>query len=52
MSTSYCHLNEKLLMEKPYPPPENPHKIIKCMEQMDADAVDLMTKKYFQCCLI
>lgn len=46
MSTSYCHLNEKLLLEKPYPPPANPHKIISVVENLDEAVVHSMTKKY------
>ncbi|XP_063632522.1 fatty acyl-CoA reductase 1-like [Cydia splendana] len=35
ISTAYCHPHEKLLEEKPYSPPANPHKIIQIMEWMD-----------------
>lgn len=45
ISTSYCHLHEKVLLEKPYDPPANPHDIIKCVEWMDEDLVNSMTKK-------
>ncbi|EAT34078.1 AAEL013648-PA [Aedes aegypti] len=45
VSTSYCHLNEKLLMEKPYPPPADPHKVIKAVEWLEDDIVDGITKK-------
>lgn len=45
VSTSYCHLHEKLLLEKPYPPPADPHKIIKCVEWLDDDVVNAMTDK-------
>jgi fatty acyl-CoA reductase len=45
ISTAYCHLEEKLLGEKPYPPPADPHKIIKCVEWMDDDVVEAMTDK-------
>ncbi|XP_026472331.1 putative fatty acyl-CoA reductase CG5065 [Ctenocephalides felis] len=45
VSTSYCHLHEKVLLEKPYDPPANPHDIIKCVEWMDEDLVNSMTKK-------
>ncbi|XP_043483087.1 putative fatty acyl-CoA reductase CG5065 [Leptopilina heterotoma] len=45
ISTAYCHLEEKLLGEKSYPPPSNPHKIIKCVEWMDDDVVEAMTDK-------
>ncbi|XP_012344100.1 putative fatty acyl-CoA reductase CG5065 isoform X1 [Apis florea] len=45
ISTAYCHLEEKVLGEKPYPPPGNPHKIIKCVEWMDDEVVEAMTGK-------
>ncbi|CAG9576933.1 unnamed protein product [Danaus chrysippus] len=43
ISTAYCHLHEKLLEEKPYPPPADPHKIIEAMEWMTDDAVSTIT---------
>ncbi|XP_055536616.1 putative fatty acyl-CoA reductase CG5065 [Wyeomyia smithii] len=45
VSTSYCHLNEKLLMEKPYSPPANPHKVIKGIEWLEDNVVEGMTRK-------
>ncbi|KAL7291031.1 hypothetical protein TKK_0015169 [Trichogramma kaykai] len=45
ISTAYCHLEEKVLREKPYPPPADPHKIIKCVEWMEDDVVEAMTDK-------
>ncbi|XP_063978990.1 putative fatty acyl-CoA reductase CG5065 [Diachasmimorpha longicaudata] len=45
ISTAYCHLEEKVLQEKPYPPPADPHKIIKCVEWMEDDVVEAMTDK-------
>lgn len=45
MSTSYCHLNEKMLLEKPYAPPADPHKIIGVVEALDEAVVHSMTKK-------
>ncbi|KAJ8687687.1 hypothetical protein QAD02_023481, partial [Eretmocerus hayati] len=45
ISTAYCHLEEKVLGEKPYPPPSDPHKIIKCVEWMEDDVVEAMTDK-------
>ncbi|XP_046616963.1 putative fatty acyl-CoA reductase CG5065 [Neodiprion virginianus] len=45
ISTAYCHLEEKLLGEKPYPPPADPHKVIKCVEWMEDDVVEAMTDK-------
>lgn len=45
ISTAYCHLEEKLLEEKPYAPPADPHKIITCVEWMDEDVVEAITDK-------
>ncbi|XP_076754542.1 putative fatty acyl-CoA reductase CG5065 isoform X2 [Xylocopa sonorina] len=45
ISTAYCHLKEKILEEKPYPPPTDPHKLIKCVEWMDDTVVEAMTDK-------
>ncbi|XP_012529911.1 putative fatty acyl-CoA reductase CG5065 isoform X2 [Monomorium pharaonis] len=45
ISTAYCHLEEKILREKPYPPPADPHQVIKCVEWMDDDVVEAMTDK-------
>lgn len=45
MSTAYCHLHESFLLEKPYDPPADPHKIIKSVELLHEDEVELMAKK-------
>lgn len=45
ISTSYCHLDQKLLEEKLYPPPADPHNVIKCIEWMDDEIVDIITDK-------
>lgn len=45
MSTSYCHLHESFLLEKPYDPPADPHKIIKSVELLHEDEVEMMSKK-------
>ncbi|GAB0090386.1 Fatty acyl-CoA reductase [Sergentomyia squamirostris] len=45
VSTAYCHLHEKHLLEKPYDPPANPHKIINVVEWLDESTVDAMTEK-------
>ncbi|XP_046383096.1 fatty acyl-CoA reductase 1 [Ischnura elegans] len=44
VSTAYCHLEQKILFEKPYPPPADPHKIIKCMELLEDNIAESMTK--------
>lgn len=45
MSTSYCHLHESFLLEKPYEPPADPYKIIKSVELLKEEEVELMAKK-------
>nr|ARD71193.1 fatty acyl reductase [Spodoptera exigua] len=45
ISTAYCHLHEKLLEEKPYPPPADPHQIIQAVEWMDEETIANMTPK-------
>jgi fatty acyl-CoA reductase len=45
ISTAYCHLNERVLREKLYPSPADPHKIIKCVEMLEEDVINTMTKK-------
>ncbi|XP_041971165.1 putative fatty acyl-CoA reductase CG5065 [Aricia agestis] len=45
VSTAYCHLHEKLLEERPYPPPADPHKVIDAMEWMDEETVATITPK-------
>ncbi|XP_066144968.1 putative fatty acyl-CoA reductase CG5065 [Euwallacea fornicatus] len=43
VSTAYCHLNERILYEKPYPPPADPHKVIKTVEWLNEDIIGAMT---------
>lgn len=45
MSTAYCHLHENFLLEKPYDPPTDPHKIIKSIELLDTEDVELLATK-------
>ncbi|GLH03062.1 Fatty acyl-CoA reductase [Gryllus bimaculatus] len=45
ISTAYCHLKEKVLYEKPYPPPADPHSIIYLVENTPEDVLESMTKK-------
>lgn len=47
MSTAYCHLNEKILYEKAYPPPASPIHVIKACEWMSDEILDSVTDKYF-----
>ncbi|XP_025834144.1 fatty acyl-CoA reductase 1-like isoform X2 [Agrilus planipennis] len=50
VSTAYCHLNERVLYEKSYPPPANPHYIIKAVEWMDEEIVTSITDKLLGNC--
>lgn len=45
VSTAYCHLNEKVLHEKAYPPPADPHKVIRAMELLEDELVNMISKK-------
>ncbi|KAK6633631.1 hypothetical protein RUM43_001220 [Polyplax serrata] len=45
MSTAYCHLEEKILEERSYPPLCNPHDLIKSMEWMEDDVAETLTQK-------
>ncbi|VVC37652.1 Male sterility, NAD-binding,NAD(P)-binding domain,Fatty acyl-CoA reductase, C-terminal [Cinara cedri] len=45
VSTSYCHLDEKVLFEKAYPPPVDPHKIIQIMELLEEPFVESIAKQ-------
>lgn len=35
-----------MLLEKPYPPPTDPHNLVKAIEWLDDDVVSAMTEKY------
>ncbi|XP_023014773.2 putative fatty acyl-CoA reductase CG5065 [Leptinotarsa decemlineata] len=45
LSTAYCHLHERVLYEKVYPPPADPHHVIKTVEWMSDDVIDSITPK-------
>ncbi|XP_050526791.1 putative fatty acyl-CoA reductase CG5065 [Daktulosphaira vitifoliae] len=45
ISTAYCHPNEKVLLEKAYSPPDDPHKMIKVIETLDEGSVDYTSKR-------
>ncbi|EFA05233.2 putative fatty acyl-CoA reductase CG5065 [Tribolium castaneum] len=45
LSTAYCHLHERVLYEKAYPPPTSPHHVIKACEWLDEKALDTITDK-------
>lgn len=42
VSTAYAYLNEAFLLEKPYAPPADPHKIIKSVELLSEDEIENM----------
>ncbi|KAK4873985.1 hypothetical protein RN001_013345 [Aquatica leii] len=44
-STAYCHLHEKVLYEKAYLPPADPHMIIKLVEWIDEKITDSITEQ-------
>ncbi|KAG5888820.1 hypothetical protein JTB14_016022 [Gonioctena quinquepunctata] len=45
LSTAYCHLHERVLYEKVYPPPADPHHVIKTVEWMEDEIIDSITPK-------
>lgn len=45
VSTAYAFLKEKLLEERAYPPPADPHETIKTVEWMASDIVESITDK-------
>ncbi|ENN78884.1 hypothetical protein YQE_04673, partial [Dendroctonus ponderosae] len=50
VSTAYCHLSERILYERPYAPPADPHKVIQTAEWLSDDVMETITPKpiYFQ----
>uniref|UniRef100_A0A0A9WQG7 Fatty acyl-CoA reductase n=1 Tax=Lygus hesperus TaxID=30085 RepID=A0A0A9WQG7_LYGHE len=48
VSTAYCHLDQKVLEEKLYPSPMDPHKVIKSCELMDEELVEKVGEKILQ----
>jgi fatty acyl-CoA reductase len=45
LSTAYCHLNERILYEKMYPPPADPESVIRTCEMMSNDVINSITDK-------
>lgn len=45
MSTAYCQLQHKVLEERAYVPPVNPHNVIKTVEWMETEVVESITDK-------
>ncbi|EFN87626.1 putative fatty acyl-CoA reductase CG5065 [Harpegnathos saltator] len=50
ISTAYCHLEEKILRQRTYPPPANPDSVIKCVEWVDEEVIEAMTDKILGSC--
>ncbi|KAL1138004.1 hypothetical protein AAG570_009699 [Ranatra chinensis] len=49
LSTAFCHGDLEVLEEKLYPPPANPHDIIRSTQWMDQDVIDMITPKLLGC---
>ncbi|XP_044764593.1 fatty acyl-CoA reductase 1-like [Coccinella septempunctata] len=45
ISTAYCHLEEKKLLEKAYEPPANPHHILKLCELLRDEEIEFITPR-------
>ncbi|XP_057664141.1 putative fatty acyl-CoA reductase CG5065 [Diorhabda carinulata] len=45
LSTSYCHLHERVLKEKIYPPPADPYQVMKTVEWLSDDIIEDITPK-------
>ncbi|KAJ3667018.1 hypothetical protein Zmor_002429 [Zophobas morio] len=45
LSTAYCHLKERILYEKTYPPPADPDKVIKACEWLNQETLECITNK-------
>jgi fatty acyl-CoA reductase len=45
LSTAYCHLNERILYEKMYPPPADPESVIRTCEMMSNEVINSITDK-------
>ncbi|KAL1463131.1 hypothetical protein WDU94_014914 [Cyamophila willieti] len=48
VSTAYCHPQEKILEEKTYPPPTNPHKVIEKAELLSQNELELLKQEFLQ----
>ena len=46
VSTAYCHLDEDIVKEQIYPPPRNPHDVIKICECLENELVETIKNKY------
>lgn len=50
ISTAYCHLDEKVLYEKPYPPPRDPTTLIEEVEVLNEEMVERKAKQILGTC--
>ncbi|XP_069683851.1 putative fatty acyl-CoA reductase CG5065 [Periplaneta americana] len=45
LSTAFCHCEYEVLEEKMYPPPHNPHDVMRAMEWLDDKSIELLTPR-------
>ncbi|XP_069683853.1 putative fatty acyl-CoA reductase CG5065 [Periplaneta americana] len=45
LSTAFCHCEYDVLGEKMYPPPHNPHDVMRAMEWLDDKSIELLTPR-------
>ena len=45
LSTTFCHVEQKELAECIYDSPHNPYDVIKLVQWLDEEAIDLLTPK-------
>ena len=45
LSTAFCHVDQKELCEHVYDSPNDPQDIMRIVEWLDEDAIDLITPK-------
>ncbi|KAJ3651065.1 hypothetical protein Zmor_017126 [Zophobas morio] len=48
VSTAYCHLDEDIVKEQIYPPPRNPHDVIKICECLENELVETIKNKILE----
>lgn len=46
ISTAYCHLDEKFLLERPYSPPIDPHEFMNNINQLSESEAEIYKKKF------
>ncbi|XP_069683847.1 putative fatty acyl-CoA reductase CG5065 isoform X2 [Periplaneta americana] len=45
LSTAFCHCEFDVLEEKIYPPPHNPHDVMRAMEWLDDKSIEMITPR-------